>query len=288
VDRRIANCCLGSDRFRAPDKRGEAEAIARQACFQINRLLPVPYPAEVNCLLPDGFPHPPKIAQQLARSFGIELDKDVVRRVLATHYRPDCAHGGPSWLTLLGHAKDSLWSVDLFRAESIRLQTHWILLVMDLHTRRIIGFGGQAVAVDGPALCRMFNQAISGQGLPQRLSFDHDPLFEFKRWQAHLRVLDIESVRSVPYTPVSHPFIERLIGTVRREYLDRMFFWNRTDLERKLEQFKSYYNQLRVHQSLEGATPGEKAGSPTPEPACLDHYGWRGHCRGFFELPITA
>ena len=230
----------------------------------------------------------PKIAQQLARSFGIELDKDVVRRVLATHYRSESQHRGPSWLTLLGHTKDSLWSVDLFRAESILLKTHWILLVMDLYSRRIIGFGVQAVAVDGPALCRMFKQAISGQGLPQRLSFDHDPLFEFQRWQANLRVLEIESVRSVPHTPVSHPFIERLIGTARREYLDRMFFWNRTDLERKLAQFKSYYNQLRVHQSLEGATPGEKAGSPTPEPACLDHYGWRGHCRGLFELPIAA
>ena len=114
----------------------------------------------------------PKIAQQLGKSFGIGLDKDVVRRVLATHYRPGSETNGPSWLSLLGHAKDSLWSVDLLRTESILLQTHWILLVMDLYTRRIIGFGVQAVAVDGPALCRMFNHAISGQGLPRRLSFD--------------------------------------------------------------------------------------------------------------------
>jgi len=97
--------------------------------------------------------------------------------------------------------------VDLFRAESALLKTHWILLVFDLYTRRIIGFGVHPVAVDGPALCRMFNQAISGQGLPQRLSFDHDPLFEFQRWHANLRVLEIESVRSVPCTPVSHPLL---------------------------------------------------------------------------------
>lgn len=262
-----------SGRQHQPGPKGPGQALI-QAIVELKRRNP-----HLGC---------PKIAQQLARSFGIELDKDVVRRVLATHYRPDGQDGGPSWLMVLGHTKDSLWSVDLFRAESILLKTHWIMLVMDLYTRRIIGLGVQAVAVDGPALCRMFNQAISGQGRPQRLSFDHDPLFEFKRWQANLRVLDMKSVRSVPYTPVSHPFIERLIGTVRREYLDRMFFWNRTDLEHKLEQFKSYYNQLRVHQSLEGATPGEKAGSPTPEPACLDHYGWRGHCCGLFELPIAA
>jgi transposase InsO family protein len=231
----------------------------------------------------------PKIAQQLGKTFGIELDKDTVRRVLGKHYR--CGGGqdsGPSWLTLLGHAKDSLWSVDLFRTESILLKTHWVLLVMDVYTRRIIGFGVQTIAVDGPNLCRMFNQAIAGQSCPLRLSFDHDPLFEFHRWRANLRVLGIESVRSVPYAPASHCFVERLIGTVRREYLDRLFFWNGTDLERKLEQFKIYYNDFRVHQSLAGATPAEKNGHAGTVPANFDHYRRQSHCGGLFELPIAA
>ena len=53
----------------------------------------------------------PRIAQQLAKAFGIEIDKDVVRRVLAKYYRPILGGGGdgPSWLTVLGHMKDSLW-----------------------------------------------------------------------------------------------------------------------------------------------------------------------------------
>ncbi|MFC1611590.1 helix-turn-helix domain-containing protein, partial [Myxococcota bacterium] len=57
----------------------------------------------------------PRIAQQLAKAFGIEIDKDVVRRVLAKYYRPVVGDGGggPSWLTVIGHTKDSLWSVDL-------------------------------------------------------------------------------------------------------------------------------------------------------------------------------
>jgi transposase InsO family protein len=139
-----------------------------------------------------------KIAQQFAHSFGIILDQDVVRRVLATHYPTAGRDGGPSWLALLGHTKDSLWSVDLIRTESLFLKSHWVLIVMDVFTRRIIGFGVQSVAVDGPDLCRLFNQAISGHPLPKRLSYDHDPLFEFQRWQANLRILGIESVRTVP------------------------------------------------------------------------------------------
>jgi putative transposase len=58
----------------------------------------------------------PRIAQQINLAFGLELDKDTVRRVLAVHLKPDPNNRGPSWLTTIGNAKDSLWSVDLFRA----------------------------------------------------------------------------------------------------------------------------------------------------------------------------
>jgi len=77
----------------------------------------------------------PRIAQQINLAFGLDLDKDIVRRVLAAHYKPGPGDRGPSWLTTLGHAKDSLWSTDLFRAESITLKTHWVLVVMDQFTR---------------------------------------------------------------------------------------------------------------------------------------------------------
>jgi putative transposase len=92
-----------------------------------------------------------RIAQQVAFAFGVEIAKDVVRRVLTKHSRPTSGSGGPSWLTFLGHAKDSLWSVDLFRCESLILKTHWVMVVMDQFTRRIIGFAVQPGAVDGPA-----------------------------------------------------------------------------------------------------------------------------------------
>jgi putative transposase len=200
----------------------------------------------------------PRIAQQIALAFGIPLDKDVVRRILANHYKPDSDSSGPSWLTFLGHMKNSLWGLDLFRCESIALRTHWILVVMDQFTRRIIGFGGHAGNVDGIALCRMFNHAISGQGtMPKYLSSDNDPLFLFERWKANLRILDVTEIKTVPYVPLSHPFVERLIGTIRREYLDRMMFWTCSDLENKLLDFQNYYNNHRTHSSLEGRPASE-------------------------------
>jgi transposase InsO family protein len=139
----------------------------------------------------------PRIAQQIALAFDIPIDKDVVRRILASHYRPEQDSGGPSWLTLLGHMKDSLWSLDLFRCESATLRTHWVLVVMDQFTRRIMGFGVQAGTVDGVALGRMFNRALRGQRwMPKYLSSDHDPLDRFGQWQAHLRILEVTEIKT--------------------------------------------------------------------------------------------
>ena len=227
----------------------------------------------------------PRIAQQVNKAFGLDIDKDAVRRVLAAHYRPRSGGGGPSWLTFLGHTKDSLWSVDLFRCESIHLKSHWVLVVMDQFTRRIIGFGAHAGDVDGLALCRMFNTAISAQGTPHQISSDNDPLFRYHRWQANLRILEIQEIKTVPYVPLSHPFIERLIGTIRREFLDHAMFWNAQDLENKLADFQAYYNEHRTHSARDGDTPG---GSPVHPPPTLTDFAWRSHCGGLYQLPAAA
>ena len=229
-----------------------------------------------------------RIAQQIAKAFGVDIDKDLVRRVLAKHYRPMPDDGGPSWLTFLGHMKDSLWSIDLFRCESILLKSHWVLVIMDQYTRRIIDFGVHAGDVDCVTLCRMFNTAIASQKPPHHLSSDNDPLFLYNRWQANLRILEIEEIKSIPYTPISHPFIERLIGTIRREYLDHIFFWNAHDLERKLEAFRKYYNQNRVHQSLAGDAPAVVSGISQTKCADLSNYSWISHCNRLFQTPIAT
>jgi len=198
----------------------------------------------------------PRIAMMVSNIFSIEIDKDVVRRVLATHYIIDPNNNnGPSWLSFIAHMKDSLWSIDLFRCESISLQTHWVLVVMNQWSRRIIGFAVHPGSVDGIALCRMFNRTVSGLDPPSYLSTDNDPLFTFHRWRANLRILSIDEIKTIPYTPVSHPFVERLIGTIRREHLDQTFFWNATDLQRKLNDFKTYYNIYRAYSSLSGQSP---------------------------------
>jgi putative transposase len=144
--------------------------------------------------------------------------------------------------------------------------------VVGVFTRRIIGFGVEGETLDGVAVCRMFDVAGSGQPTPRHVSTNHGPLFRFHRWRANLRIREIDEIKSVPYVPTSLPFVERLIGTVRREYLDRVFFWNSVDLARKLATFRDYYNARRVHRSFDGTAPDHRAGLLTRTPTSFEHY----------------
>jgi transposase InsO family protein len=205
----------------------------------------------------------------------------------ATDRPASCSPAAPN-LTLSDRLLYSLWSVDLFRCESIVLRSYWVLVVMDQFTRRLVGVGVELSAVSGADLCRMFNAAIHGRGAPRHLSTDHDPLFEAHRWTANLRILEIDEIKAVPHVPLSHPFVERLIGTMRREFLDHVLFWNARDLERKLADFQAYYNAARSHASLEGHTPLTFAGGHAVTHADLNNVRWVSHCRDLVQLPVAA
>ena len=72
----------------------------------------------------------PRIARIISQTFGVDIDKNIVHRVLAKRSRPAPGGTGPSWLSFVGHTTDSLWSVDLLRCASIVLQRDWVRVVM--------------------------------------------------------------------------------------------------------------------------------------------------------------
>src|SRR6266576_5261531 len=96
------------------------------------------------------------------------------------------------------------------------------------------------------------------------------------------RLLGPGGVRSLP---LSHPFVERLIGTIRREYLDHILFWTTADLENKLLDFRTYFNNHRAHTSLEGRAPDALASRPIVN---LRSFRWQPHCRNLYQTPVAA
>ncbi len=159
---------------------------------------------------------------------------------------------------------------------------------MDQFTRRIIGFAAHQGDLNGVTVCCMFNKIKSGKKLPKYLSSDNGPLFKFHRWRANLRIMDIKEIKSIPYTPTSHPFVERLIRICRNEVLDHSLFWTTTDLQCKLDQFQVYFNEHRTHMSLDSNIPNLISENKNAKIIDIESHRWKKHCRGLFQLPIAA
>ena len=90
----------------------------------------------------------------------------------------------------------------------------------------------------------------------------------------------MNEIKSIPYAPMSHPFIERVIGTIRREYLDDVPFWNSLDLARKLDQFQDYYNNHRTHDAHSGQSPTTFTQTREQPHVDITDFGWQQHCYG--------
>jgi transposase InsO family protein len=87
---------------------------------------------------------------------------------------------------------------------------------------------------------------------------------------------------------MSHPFVKRLIGPIRREFLDHILYWTTNDLERKLSEFKDYYNHYRAHSALPRDAPAKLAGDVEIPQEELADYQWKSHCLGLFHTPAAA
>ena len=136
------------------------------------------------------------------KTFGVAIDKNVVNQVLSKHYRPAPGGIGPPWLSFIGHARGSLWSVDLFRCESIVL-------------RQLLGARGHGPVHAPPrrhrrALwCRHRRRPLlhvqrrhSRAGIHATSPCRSRSLFEAHRWTANLRILEIDEIKTVPHVPL--------------------------------------------------------------------------------------
>ena len=256
-----------------PGPKGPSKELIKLVC-QIKRKNPS-----------DGYP---RIADIVNNTFGEDIEPDVVRRILQKYFHPNRDEQGPSWLAFIGSTKDSLWSLDFFTCESTILRTHNVLVVLDVFTRRNIGIAINEGPVGGIDLCRMFAEATAGHQMPKFISHDNAKVFHFYRWAANMRILGIEEIWSVPYVPISHPFIESLIGKIRHEYLDQTLFWNKIDLERKLKKYVHYHNNHRVHRSICGQIPLQWSGEIQVSKADYSNYDWESYCNGMFVRPKAA
>ncbi len=113
---------------------------------------------------------------------------------------------------------------------------------------------------------------------PRFLLRDRDRIYG-ETFRATVNGLGIAELATAPRSPWQNPFVDRLIGSIRRECLDHVIVWNERALRRHLRDYFAYYHQWRTHLSLDQDAPlGRAAEAPSERPiVAVAHVGGLHH-----------
>ena len=143
---------------------------------------------------------------------------------------------------------EGIASIDLFVVPTIAFQQLFAFLVLSHERRRLSWF---AVTRNPTAewLARQITEAFPWDSAPNYLIRDNDRAFGVA-FKARIRAMGIRDRPTSFRSPWQNGYVERLIGSIRRECLDHLIIFNAEHLRRILAKYASYYNEGRTHVSL--------------------------------------
>jgi putative transposase len=151
-------------------------------------------------------------------------------------------------------------SVDFFTVPTIRFQVLYVFLVLAHDRRRIVHFNVTAHPT-AEWTAQQLREAFPFEQSPRYLLRDRDSIFggEFPK---DVKAMGIKEVLSAPRSPWQRAYVERVIGTIRRECLDHVIVFNDASLYRQVKSFLAYYHESRTHLSLAKDTPEPRPVQP--------------------------
>jgi len=190
----------------------------------------------------------PRIHGELLK-LGIDIGETSVSKYLMRRHNPP----SQTWRTFLDNHVKSMVSVDFFTVPTIRFQVLYVFLVLAHDRRRILHFG----VTDCPTAewtAQQLREAFPWETAPRYLLRDRDRIFGAD-FVEQVKAMGIQQVLAAPRSPWQRAYIERVIGTIRRECLDHVIVWSEAGLYRHLRRFADYYHRSRTHLGLEKDTP---------------------------------
>ena len=177
---------------------------------------------------------------------------DTVRKYMATPRRP--RKPSATWLPFLRNHVDVSWAIDFFTVTTISFSTVYVFLVLEHGRRRVRHLATTRRPTMDWVIQQLRNAMPYGEQ-PRYLFRDNDGIYGHGV-AAFLESCGINEVRTAPRSPWQSPYIERFIGTLRRELLDHVIVLSEAHLEHLLREFiQEYYHVARPHQGLEGQAP---------------------------------
>jgi putative transposase len=190
----------------------------------------------------------PRIHGELLK-LGIDVGETSVGKYMVRHRKPP----SQTWRTFLENHVKTIVSVDFFTVPTLRFQVLYVFLVLAHDRRRIVHFNVTARPT-AEWTAQQLREAFPFERIPRHLLRDRDSIFgdEFRET---VKAIGIEEVLSAPRSPWQRAYVERVIGTIRRECLDHVIVFNEASLQGYLKRFLAYYHESRTHLSLGKDSP---------------------------------
>src|SRR5262245_24759898 len=189
----------------------------------------------------------PRIHGELLK-LGFEISERTVSRLMPKGRKPM-----QTWMTFPRNHVGQLVSIDFFTVATIRLRVLYVFIVLTHDRRRIIHFN----ITEHPTAVWAAQQIIEAfpeDGAPRFMVRDRDGIYG-ELFRARVEGMSIEEILIAPRSPWQNCYVERVIGSIRRECLNHLIVINDNLLRRVLKDYFRYYHKSRTHLSLDKDTP---------------------------------
>jgi len=197
----------------------------------------------------------PRIHGELLK-LGIEVSQATVSKYMVHQRKPP----SQSWLAFLkNHAKDIV-SIDFFTVPTATFRVLYVFLIILNDRREVIHFN----VTDSPSAFwtgQQIVQAFPWETAPRYLLRDRDRKYG-EAFVRRVESMDIREVLISVQSPWQNPYVERIIGSIRRECLDHVVIFNEKHLQRVLTLYFQYYHESRTHLGLEKDCPKPRPVEP--------------------------
>jgi putative transposase len=190
----------------------------------------------------------PRIHGELLK-LGIDIGETSVSKYMVRSHKPP----SQTWRTFLENHLTQMVSIDFFTVPTIRFQVLYVFLVLAHDRRRILHFNVTAHPT-AEWTGQQLREAFPFDRVPRYVLRDRDAIFGLD-FREQVRDMGIHEVLSTPRSPWQRAYVERVIGSIRRECLDHLIVFNETALRRTLNFYFTYYHRSRTHLSLEKDSP---------------------------------
>jgi transposase InsO family protein len=193
----------------------------------------------------------PRIHGELMK-LGIKISEASVAKYMVRNPKPP----SQTWKTFLNNHVSQLASVDFFTVHTVGFEILFVFIVLAHDRRRVVHFNVTAHPTTAWTAQQML-EAFPFDTAPKYLLRDRDSIYgqEFRK---QVEVMNINEVLSAPQSPWQRAYVERVIGSIRRECLDHVIIFDEDSLRRTLSSYFSYYHRSRLHLSLGKDSPDSR------------------------------